>query len=202
MPSFDIESKVDQHELTNAIDQANRVIGNRFDFKGTDSEILHNENKITLKSQQSFQIDQMLPILKESLAKRGIDIKCLSEDATIESNNQASKEIIVNEGISQDIGRIINLAVKSSKIKVQSSIQGDTVRISGRRGMTCNQLWLKLNRLILSCLCNLKILGINGFIESIFSGLFSEEKSTNYIIGLFIWDPFRITDRSFKLLAC
>ena len=57
MPSFDIESKVDQHELTNAIDQANRVIGNRFDFKGTDSEILQNENKITLKSQQSFQID-------------------------------------------------------------------------------------------------------------------------------------------------
>ena len=133
MPSFDIESKVDQHELTNAIDQANRIIGNRFDFKGTDSEILQNENKITLKSQQSFQIDQMLPILKESLAKRGIDIKCLSEDATIESNNQASKEIIVNEGISQDIGRMINQAVKSSKIKVQSSIQGDTVRISGKK---------------------------------------------------------------------
>ena len=133
MPSFDIESKVDQHELTNAIDQANRVIGNRFDFKGTNSEILQNENKITLNSQQSFQIDQMLPILKESLAKRGIDIKWLSEDATFESNNQASKEIIVNEGISQDIGRIINQAVKSSKIKVQSSIQGDTVRISGKK---------------------------------------------------------------------
>ena len=75
----------------------------------------------------------MLPILKESLAKRGIDIKCLSEDATIESNNQASKEIIVNEGISQDIGRMINQTVKSSKIKVQSSIQGDTVRISGKK---------------------------------------------------------------------
>jgi uncharacterized protein YajQ (UPF0234 family) len=133
MPSFDIESKVDQHELTNAIDQANRVIGNRFDFKGTNSEILHNENKITLKSQQPFQIDQMLPILKESLAKRGIDIKCLSEEEIIESNNQASKEIIVNEGISQDIGRMINQAVKSSKIKVQSSIQGDTVRISGKK---------------------------------------------------------------------
>ena len=133
MPSFDIESKVDQHELTNAIDQANRVIGNRFDFKGTDSEILQNENKITLKSQQSFQIDQMLPILKQSLAKRGIDIQCLSEDSTIESNNQASKEIVVNEGISQDIGRMINKAVKSSKIKVQSSIQGDTVRISGKK---------------------------------------------------------------------
>ena len=133
MPSFDIESKVDQHELTNAIDQANRVIGNRFDFKGTDSEILQNENKITMKSQQSFQIDQMLPILKESLAKRGIDIQCLSEDSTIESNNQASKEIVVNEGISEDIGRMINQAVKSSKIKVQSSIQGDTVRISGKK---------------------------------------------------------------------
>ena len=133
MPSFDIESKVDQHELTNAIDQANRVIGNRFDFKGTNSEILHNENKITLKSQQPFQIDQMLPILKESLAKRGIDIKCLSEEEIIESNNQASKEIIVNEGISQDIGRMINQAVKSSKIKVQSSIQGDVVRISGKK---------------------------------------------------------------------
>jgi uncharacterized protein YajQ (UPF0234 family) len=133
MPSFDIESKVDQHELTNAIDQANRVIGNRFDFKGTNSEIVHNENKITLKSQQPFQIDQMLPILKESLAKRGIDIKCLSEEEIIESNNQASKEIIVNEGISQDIGRMINQAVKSSKIKVQSSIQGDTVRISGKK---------------------------------------------------------------------
>ena len=88
MPSFDIESKVDQHELTNAIDQANRVIGNRFDFKGTDSEILQNENKITLKSQQSFQIDQMLPILKESLAKRGIDIKCLSD---IKFLNQTDK---------------------------------------------------------------------------------------------------------------
>ena len=133
MPSFDIESKVDQHELTNAIDQSNRVIGNRFDFKGTNSEILLNENKITLKSQQSFQIDQMLPILKESLAKRGIDIKCLSEEPVIESNNQASKEISVNEGISQEIGRMINQAVKSSKIKVQSSIQGDTVRISGKK---------------------------------------------------------------------
>ena len=133
MPSFDIESKVDQHELTNAIDQSNRVIGNRFDFKGTNSEILLNENKITLKSQQSFQIDQMLPILRESLAKRGIDIKCLSEEPTIESNNQASKQIFVNEGISQEIGRMINQAVKSSKIKVQSAIQGDTVRISGKK---------------------------------------------------------------------
>ena len=133
MPSFDIESKVDQHELTNAIDQSNRVIGNRFDFKGTNSEILLNENKITLKSQQSFQIEQMLPILRESLAKRGIDIKCLSEEPTIESNNQASKQIFVNEGISQEIGRMINQAVKSSKIKVQSSIQGDTVRISGKK---------------------------------------------------------------------
>ena len=133
MPSFDIESKVDQHELTNAIDQSNRVIGNRFDFKGTNSEILLNENKITLKSQQSFQIDQMLPILRESLAKRGIDIKCLSEEPIIESNNQASKQIFVNEGISQEIGRMINQAVKSSKIKVQSSIQGDTVRISGKK---------------------------------------------------------------------
>ena len=133
MSSFDIESKVDQHELTNAIDQSNRVIGNRFDFKGTNSEILLNENKITLKSQQSFQIDQMLPILRESLAKRGIDIKCLSEEPTIESNNQASKQIFVNEGISQEIGRMINQAVKSSKIKVQSSIQGDTVRISGKK---------------------------------------------------------------------
>ena len=133
MPSFDIESKVDQHELTNAIDQSNRVIGNRFDFKGTNSEILLNENKITLKSQQSFQIEQMLPILRESLAKRGIDIKCLSEEPIIESNNQASKQIFVNEGISQEIGRMINQAVKSSKIKVQSSIQGDTVRISGKK---------------------------------------------------------------------
>ena len=133
MPSFDIESKVDQHELTNAIDQSNRVIGNRFDFKGTNSEILLNENKLTLKSQQSFQIEQMLPILRESLAKRGIDIKCLSEEPTIESNNQASKQIFVNEGISQEIGRMINQAVKSSKIKVQSSIQGDTVRISGKK---------------------------------------------------------------------
>ena len=94
MPSLDIKSEIDSHELLNAIDQANRVISNRFDFKGTDSKFTLDNEEITLNSQEEFQINQMMPILKESLVKRNIDVKSLDPQEIETSNFRASQKVL------------------------------------------------------------------------------------------------------------
>ena len=133
MPSFDIESKVDLHELTNAIDQSNRVIANRYDFKEANASFEFANEVVKLNANEAFQIDQMIPILKENLAKRGIDLKALKLGEKNISNSVASLDAEINQGINQDIAREIVKIIKSSKIKVQSSIQGDSLRVNGKK---------------------------------------------------------------------
>ena len=133
MPSFDIESKVDLHELTNAIDQSNRVIANRYDFKEANASFMFTNEVVKLNANEAFQIDQMIPILKENLAKRGIDLKALKLGEKNISNSIASLDAEINQGINQDIAREIVKIIKSSKIKVQSSIQGDSLRVNGKK---------------------------------------------------------------------
>ena len=133
MPSFDIESNVDLHELTNAIDQSNRVIANRYDFKEANASFEFANETVKLNAKEIFQIDQMIPILKENLAKRSIDLKSLKLGEKSETNNVASLNAEIIQGINQEIAREIVKIIKSSKIKVQSSIQGDSLRVSGKK---------------------------------------------------------------------
>ena len=133
MPSLDIQSEIDSHELLNAIDQANRVISNRYDFKGTDSKFLLDDEEITLNSQEEFQINQMMPILRESLVKRKIDVKSLDPQKIETSNFRASQKIFLKSGIDRELAKKIRTLVKQSKLKIQAQIQGEQIRISGKK---------------------------------------------------------------------
>ncbi len=133
MPSFDIVSEVDQHELANAIDQANREISNRFDFKGSNSRIEHRENVLVLIATAEFQIHQIEDILHTKLAKRGLDIRCLDPEKIQESNNEARQEIVIKQGIDKELAKKIVKLIKESKLKVQAAVQGDQVRVSGKK---------------------------------------------------------------------
>jgi uncharacterized protein YajQ (UPF0234 family) len=133
MPTFDAVSEVDHHELSNAIDQANREIGTRYDFKGSDSKIEQSANELTLISESEFQIKQMAPILKEKMAKRGIDVSCLDFADIIEMNKKAKQQVTVKEGLDKDIARKIVKLIKESKIKVQAAIQDEQVRVTGKK---------------------------------------------------------------------
>lgn len=133
MPSFDVVSQVDMHELANAVDQANREVSNRFDFKGTDSRIEKSENILTIFAPAEFQINQVIDILRTKMSKRGIDVGCLEFAAIQESVNECRQQVTVRQGIDRDLaGKIVKL-VKDSKLKVQSSIQGDQVRVTGKK---------------------------------------------------------------------
>ena len=133
MPSFDVVSEIEQQELTNAIDQANREISTRFDFKGTDSKIDLNEWVLTIVSKSEFQIKQINDILKNKLNKRGIDIRCLEYEEIVENNNEARQIIKIKKGIDKDKAKLIVMMIKNSKLKIQASIQGEQVRISGKK---------------------------------------------------------------------
>ena len=133
MPSFDIESKIDNHELSNSIDQTNRVVSTRYDLKDANSKITLQDNTIKVSANETFQLEQIIPVLKENLSKRKIDLKGLRIGDAQESNNRASVDIELIQGISTDIGKEINALIKSKKMKVQSSIQGDSVRVTGKK---------------------------------------------------------------------
>ena len=133
MPSFDVVSEIDQHELSNAIDQANREINNRFDFKGTDSKIETVDNNLTIISSSEFQVKQIQDILETKVTKRGIDIRCLEYGDIVENNNQARQIVNIKKGVDKELARKIVKMIKSSKLKTQAAIQGDQVRISGKK---------------------------------------------------------------------
>ena len=133
MPTFDIVSEVDMHEVANAIDQTNRELDTRFDFKGSGARVESTDPVLSLQAGNEFQIKQMLDILHRKMAKRGIDIDALSEGDVVTSGTRAKLEITVRQGIDQDSARKLVKLIKESKIKVQSSIQGDKVRISGKK---------------------------------------------------------------------
>jgi len=133
MPSFDVVSEVDLHELTNAVDQANREVSNRFDFKGTDSRIEQNGHELTVIAPSDFQVKQVVDILHTKLVKREIQINSLEAGQISEGGNEARQQIIVRHGIDQDLARKIVKLVKQEKLKVQASIQGDQVRVNGKK---------------------------------------------------------------------
>ena len=133
MPSLDIKSEINAHELLNAIDQANRVINNRFDFKGKDAKFILDNEEITLSSQEEFQINQMMPILKESLVKRNIDVKSLDPQKIEVSNFNASQKVLLRQGINRELAKKITALVKKSKLKIQAQIQGEEIRVSGKK---------------------------------------------------------------------
>ncbi len=133
MPTFDIVSEIELHEVANAVDQANREVGTRFDFKGTDSRYEHNENTITLHTQSDFQIQQMRDVLMNKLVKRGIDTSCLKSDKIEAAGKQVHQTITLQQGIDTDMAKKITRLIKDSKVKVQPSIQGEKVRVSGKK---------------------------------------------------------------------
>ena len=133
MPSFDVVSEIDQHELTNAIDQANREISNRFDFKGTNSKIEMTDDNLLVLSASEFQIKQINDILETKLTKRGLDIRCLDYGEIIENNNEARQTVVIKKGVDKELARKIVKLIKNSKLKIQAAIQGEQVRITGKK---------------------------------------------------------------------
>ena len=134
MPSFDIKSEVNQVELNNALAQANKEITNRFDFKGSDARVEQGENTLTLFADDDFKLEQVHDVLLGKLTKRGVDVRCL-ERGKIETIGGAKvKQVItVKVGVDQALAKKIVGLIKDSKLKVQSSIQGDAVRVSGAK---------------------------------------------------------------------
>jgi uncharacterized protein YajQ (UPF0234 family) len=133
MPSFDVVSEVDSHELSNAVDQANREVGTRFDFKGTDSSFELDGNVIKLKSGSEFQLQQMYDVLCNKLAKRGIDLIALDKAEPVLQAKTATQTITVREGIQSDDARKLVKLIKDRKMKVQAAIQGDQLRVTGKK---------------------------------------------------------------------
>lgn len=133
MPSFDVVSELERHELSNAVDQANREINTRFDFKGSDAKIDESKEGLTMEAESEFQLDQMLTILNQKLVKRGLDIQSLDKQKVESSNMRARQKLLIKEGIEQDLAKKIVKLVKESKMKVQASIQGEQVRITGKK---------------------------------------------------------------------
>ena len=134
MPSFDVVSEVDMHELNNAIDQANREIGTRFDFKGVDASFKLNESSdVEVAAEVDFQIRQMMEILRGKLVKRGIDSKSLLEGDVQVSGQKATMLVKVQQGIESELARKVVKMVKDTKLKVQVAIQGDKLRVSGKK---------------------------------------------------------------------
>ena len=132
MPSFDTVSEVDLHEVSNAVDQANREIGNRYDFKGSSARVVQAEDQLTIQADNEFQLNQVKDILHLKLAKRGVDLASLEEGKLETTINQARQTLRVQQGIPQDIAKRIVKLVKDARLKVQASVQGDKVRVSGK----------------------------------------------------------------------
>lgn len=133
MPSFDVVSELNAHELTNAVDQANRELTQRFDFKDTGAAYELQDCTVTLRAQVDFQLKQMLEILKLRLSKRGIDLACLQIKDPQITLATAQQQVILRQGIDADCARQITRMVKDSKLKVQAALQGEKVRISGKQ---------------------------------------------------------------------
>lgn len=136
MPSFDIVSEVNQVEVRNAVDQTNKEVSTRFDFKGSDArvEINDKEKTLTVFADDDFKLSQVRDVLTAKLAKRGVDTRCLKlEDGEPISGNKMKQPVKVQEGIEQDLAKKIVKLLKDSKMKVQGSIQGDVVRVSGAK---------------------------------------------------------------------
>jgi uncharacterized protein YajQ (UPF0234 family) len=133
MPSFDVVSDFDAHEVSNAVDQSNREVSTRFDFKGTGSKFELEGQLVTLTTQSDFQLKQMLDILRQKLSRRGVDIGCMKEDEPEVTGGGAKQDIILRKGIEAPLARSLVKTIKGSKLRVQTAIQGDKLRVSGKK---------------------------------------------------------------------
>ncbi|MDA8225399.1 MAG: YajQ family cyclic di-GMP-binding protein [Betaproteobacteria bacterium] len=134
MPSFDIVSEVDKQEVRNAVEQANKEVSTRFDFKGSDARVEQSEYVLTVYADDEFKLDQVQEVLQAKLIKRGIDIKCLETGQPEKvSGNKLKRAVTVKTGVESTLAKQIVKLVKDSKLKVQASIQGETVRVTGAK---------------------------------------------------------------------
>ncbi len=133
MPSFDVVSKSDLHEVANAVDQTNRELGTRFDFKDSGAKVTLKDQVMTAEAPNRFQIEQLLEVLRMRLAKRGIDLKALEPGKLQEVGQKAIQAITVRQGIDADHARKLVKLVKDHKLKVQTAVQGDELRVSGKK---------------------------------------------------------------------
>ena len=132
MPSFDIVSQVDKQEVKNAVEQSNKEVSNRFDFKGSDARVEQNDLQLTVFADNEFKLGQVLDVLRGRMTKRNVDVRCLELGAVEKiSGDKVKRPVTVRVGVAQDKAKSIVKLMKDSKIKVQASIQGDAVRVSG-----------------------------------------------------------------------
>jgi len=132
MPSFDIVSEINAHEVANALDQASREVGTRFDFKGTDAKYEIKDLVVTLTAQADFQLKQMMDILRLRLSKRGIDVMCMKIDDPVITGSTAKQIVTLREGVDTEVGKKLQRLIKDSKLKVQAAIQDKQVRVTGK----------------------------------------------------------------------
>ncbi len=134
MPSFDIVSEVDKQEVRNAVDQTNKEVTNRFDFKGSDARVEQADYVLTVFADTDFQLDQVQDILSQKLSKRGVDVKCLDIGKPEGvSGNKVKRSVTVKTGVETELAKKIVKLVKDSKLKVHASIQGETVSVTGAK---------------------------------------------------------------------
>ena len=134
MPSFDVVSEVDMHEVNNAIDQANREVNTRFDFKGVEVKFeLTDQEAILISAEAEFQVRQMVEILRSKVIKRGVDVKALQEGDVEIVGQKANMTAKIQQGIESELARKIVKMVKEKKMKVQVAIQGDKLRVTGKK---------------------------------------------------------------------
>ena len=133
MPSFDVVSELDGHEVANAVDQANREVDTRFDFKGTGAKFEVNDFVVSMEADADFQLRQMLDILTQKLSRRGIDVACMKVEEPEIALNKARQKVVLRHGIDTDSARKIVKLVKEAKLQLQSQIQGDQVRVTGKK---------------------------------------------------------------------
>lgn len=133
MPSFDIVSEIDKHELQNAVDNANRELSTRFDFRGVEASFEYSGGETVLKAEADFQLQQMLDILRSKLIKRNLDPGVMTEEDIVHSGKTFNQKVNFKEGIDADTAKKIVKMIKEAKIKVQSAIQGEKVRVTGKK---------------------------------------------------------------------
>lgn len=133
MPSFHIVSEVDMHEMANAVDQASREIGNRFDFKGVDAGFELQDDSILIHAEVDFQVQQMLEVLRNKVVKRDLDVKALKPGDVVESGQRAQMTVTIQQGIETETARKIVKHIKDQKMKVQVAIEGEKLRVTGKK---------------------------------------------------------------------
>ncbi|MBB1489525.1 YajQ family cyclic di-GMP-binding protein [Oceanospirillum sediminis] len=133
MPSFDVVSELDKHQVSNAVDQSNRVVGNRFDFKGIDARFERKDSVVEVIAEAEFQVRQMVDMLTSELVNRKVDIKCMEVGDIVESGKTARCAVTLKEGIDSDNARKIVKMIKNEKLKVQAAVQGEQVRVTGKK---------------------------------------------------------------------